>query len=131
MARFVILRHETPPGSARPLHWDLMLESDNHLLSWALVSEPAPDCEVACEPLPNHRRAYLDFEGPISGNRGVVTRCDYGTFTWQKNEAARVVVVLRGQRSESLLTIEKNSVAGVWFARFQQRSTMHHERPVS
>jgi hypothetical protein len=30
--------------------------------------------------LPDHRRVYLDYEGPISGGRGEVVRVEAGTF---------------------------------------------------
>ena len=36
--------------------------------------------EMDAEVLPDHRLAYLDYEGPISGDRGSVTRWDRGTY---------------------------------------------------
>ena len=30
--------------------------------------------------LPDHRLAYLEYEGPVSGNRGVVRRIDSGKY---------------------------------------------------
>jgi hypothetical protein len=80
MPRFVILRHETPPGYARATHWDLMLECAGVLRTWALPEPPSPDCELVAEELPDHRLAYLDYEGDVSGNRGRVTRWDAGTY---------------------------------------------------
>jgi hypothetical protein len=41
---------------------------------------PAPGETIECEGLPDHRLIYLDYEGPISGDRGSVTRWDGGTF---------------------------------------------------
>lgn len=81
MPRFVVLKHETPTGSARPLHWDFMVERGDVLQTWALAEEPTVGREIAAEPLPDHRLAYLDYEGPISGNRGSVTRWDRGECT--------------------------------------------------
>ena len=37
--------------------------------------------KIPAEPLPDHRIEYLDYEGPVSGNRGTVTQFDVGTFT--------------------------------------------------
>ena len=34
MPRFVVLRHETPPGYPRPPHYDLMLEQEGGLWTW-------------------------------------------------------------------------------------------------
>ncbi|HEV2971076.1 MAG TPA: DNA polymerase ligase N-terminal domain-containing protein [Pirellulales bacterium] len=109
MGRYVILRHDcengrglspfvsavtdsavaekkgTVPLSAGRLrtsgvHWDLMLESGAALRTWALAAEPASDILIAAEQLPDHRLAYLDYEGPISGDRGTVIRWDAGHF---------------------------------------------------
>lgn len=32
--------------------------------------------------LPNHRSLYLDYEGPVSENRGNVTKLATGTLQW-------------------------------------------------
>jgi hypothetical protein len=73
--RFVVLEHDHPV-----LHWDLMLEHDGQLRTWRLLREPVGDDHVPAEPLPAHRLAYLDHEGPVSGDRGTVTRWDAGTY---------------------------------------------------
>ena len=77
--RFVVLRHD---GIPQP-HFDLMFESDpdGRLITfrspvWPLV-EPTD-----LIPLGEHRREYLAYEGPISGNRGQVRRVAEGTFEW-------------------------------------------------
>jgi len=76
MTRFVILHHTQHNGE----HWDLMLEHEGALLTWQLLSEPR-SCDslpIAAQRIGNHRLAYLDFEGPVSGNRGVVRRVEAG-----------------------------------------------------
>src|SRR5262245_20038729 len=80
MPRFVILHHETPPSSARPAHWDFMLECGGVLRTWALAEPPSPGRESVTEELAHHRRAYLDYEGEVSGGRGTVSRWDEGTY---------------------------------------------------
>lgn len=75
MPRFVILEHDHPF-----LHWDLMLESGDVLRTWRLAAAPAPGLCVAAEAIGDHRRAYLDYEGPVSGNRGHVQQWDRGSF---------------------------------------------------
>ncbi len=81
MPRFVLLRHDCPPDYERPSHWDLMLESDGVLRTWALAKLPrASNDSVDAEKLADHRLAYLDYEGPVSGERGTVSRVDAGTY---------------------------------------------------
>lgn len=48
------------------------------------------------EPLPDHRLFYLDYEGPVSGNRGVVTQWDKGIFEWIQHEEAHCEFCLNG-----------------------------------
>lgn len=98
MPRFVILRHEPPVGSRRPPHWDLMLESGDVLRTWALAESPAAGQPIAAEALADHRTAYLDYEGPVSGDRGAVHRWDAGTFQWESNTACEIAVLLQGER---------------------------------
>lgn len=83
MPRYVILVHDKPT-----LHWDLMLESGDVLKTWRLLVEPTFEellrGPVAAEEIDDHRPAYLDYEGPVSGDRGSVIRFDQGTFDAQR-----------------------------------------------
>ena len=76
MPRFVLLEHDHPF-----LHWDLMLECGDVLRTWRLDRIPAVAETIFAEPLPDHRLMYLDYEGPVSGNRGTVKQIDKGDFT--------------------------------------------------
>lgn len=98
MARYVILRHDTPQGDPRPRHWDFLLEAGSQLRAWALAEEPQAGRMIVAESLPNHRLAYLDYEGPISGDRGAVCQWDAGTFQWQQVTETTSVVELTGRR---------------------------------
>ncbi len=80
MPRFVVLRHETPPGHERPTHWDFMLEAGGVLRTWALAEAPCRGRAIAAEELAEHRLAYLEYEGDVSGGRGSVVRWDAGTY---------------------------------------------------
>jgi hypothetical protein len=53
---------------------------------------------VRAEPNADHRALYLDYEGPVSGDRGTVTRYDAGTCDWLEDGDARVRVELRGAK---------------------------------
>jgi hypothetical protein len=100
MPRFVLLYHDCPPTYVRPSHWDFMLESGNVLRTWALEQLPRdwqaartrtsvahPNCpshslgnRVIAIQLSDHRRDYLELEGPLSGDRGTVMRVVAGTY---------------------------------------------------
>ena len=97
---FVLLRHETSAG----VHWDLMLDTGSALATWQLGEDPTEltrgaeaDMEgIPARRLPEHRRAYLEYEGPVSGNRGQVTRVDRGTCSFVRDEPQSCVVTLAG-----------------------------------
>ncbi|MBI4718130.1 MAG: hypothetical protein HY763_10025 [Planctomycetes bacterium] len=94
--RFTILHHRTPDGE----HWDLMLEQGDVLLTWQLPRRPASGADL---PLParriaDHRKRYLDYEGPINGNRGDVTRIEAGTVTFLESTSARFELELHSPR---------------------------------
>ena len=108
--RYVVLRHETPPGASRPSHWDLMFEVDPvaDLRTWAIELPPDSATAQAALALPDHRREYLTYEGPVSGNRGNVARWDEGTYEIlpPPSEAPDAFVVrVTGQRLRGIVTI--------------------------
>jgi hypothetical protein len=94
MPRFVILRHETSEG----VHFDFMLEAGDVLKTWSLPEEPRLGMEMECEALADHRRAYLDYEGPISGGRGSVTQWDSGDFTLERQTDMEWVLSVAGKK---------------------------------
>jgi hypothetical protein len=53
---------------------------------------------IAAEGLGDHRLDYLEYEGPVSGGRGTVSRWDRGSFTWIEDGENIVEVELRGER---------------------------------
>jgi len=100
-----------PKDSARPLHWDLMLETGGILRTWALPAEPAAGRELIAEPLADHRLAYLDYEGPISGERGEVARWDRGVWELLDESGEKLVARLRGEKLVGRLTLSREPVA--------------------
>jgi len=95
MPRFVILEHDHPF-----LHWDLMLETGHVLRTWRLLEQPVLGKTIAAEALGDHRLAYLDYEGPVSGARGTVKRWDAGSFMAVSDETESILVNMSGKRVE-------------------------------
>jgi len=93
MPRFVVLEHDHPF-----LHWDFMLETGNSLRTWRLLAPPDSEKPILAEPLPDHRLAYLDYEGPVSGGRGSVRQWDAGEFEWIRDSEHRCTFSLAGRR---------------------------------
>ncbi len=101
MPRFVILEHDHPH-----LHWDLMLEAGDVLWTWRLERPPGSGPEtIPAERIGDHRLAYLDYEGPVSG-RGFVKRWDWGTYDIL-DSAQRITLRLRGRRVGGLAIVEE------------------------
>ncbi|QEH33535.1 ATP-dependent DNA ligase [Aquisphaera giovannonii] len=91
--RFVLLEHEH-----NGVHWDFMLEAGGALWTWALRALPERGREVVARRLPDHRLAYLSYEGPISGDRGRVRRVAEGTHRTAVAGAGCLKVELAGDQ---------------------------------
>lgn len=109
MPRFVVLTHDWPE-----LHWDFMLEKEAALRSWRL-SRPADSPEpVSAEPIAPHRLAYLEYEGPVSGNRGHVARWDRGEFQLLTDNADFIEVELLGERLKGRAALRQEPDGTGW-----------------
>ncbi|MEV0158283.1 DNA polymerase ligase N-terminal domain-containing protein [Micromonospora sp. NPDC050686] len=99
-ARFVIQQHH-----ARRLHWDLRLERDGVLVSWAvprgLPRDPGRNhLAVHTE---DHPMEYLTFHGEIPAGEyggGKMTVHDTGTYRAEKWRDDEVIVILDGRRTQ-------------------------------
>ncbi|MGO9489414.1 MAG: DNA ligase D [Solirubrobacteraceae bacterium] len=115
--RFVIHEH-----SARQLHWDLRLERDGVLASWAvpkgMPEEPGENRFAARTE--DHPIEYLDFHGEIpAGNygAGTMTIWDQGSYDCLKWEPRKVEVLLHGERLRAryaLFPIDKEDPPKDW-----------------
>lgn len=92
LAQFVILTHDWPD-----LHWDFMLEIEATLHTWRLSQLPDSEGRINATRLPDHRLHYLDYEGPVSNNRGCVRRWDRGSYSVVEVDEDRVEVRLEGE----------------------------------
>ena len=118
MLRFVILRHEMPPGRDRGMHFDLMLETGGVLRTWSLPELPAAGKVVQAKALPDHRLAYLDYEGPVSANRGTVSRVEEGEYEVLAESSGLWRIHLVGRVLRGNLELRQEEIsAGAWTIR--------------
>lgn len=116
MPRYVILQHITPPHAERGTHYDLMLELDGKLLTWAIPEPPRAGLQTAVTKLPDHRLAYLDYEGPISGDRGEVRRVDAGEYECCQDDTS-ASIELRSPNGDLHVKLHHQS-GDEWMAHF-------------
>ena len=107
MPHYVILQHETAGG----VHFDFMLEMGGTLKTWSISQPPLKGVEMDAESLPDHRLAYLDYEGPISGGRGSVTRWDRGTYEVECQSETELIVRLSGEKLVGRASLRHSSAA--------------------
>jgi hypothetical protein len=84
-----------------------MLEAGAVLRTWRLAAPPHCGEATVAAAVPDHRLHYLDYEGPISGERGRVVRRDRGTFTGQVQGESPIVVHLQGEHLHGVLRLER------------------------
>jgi hypothetical protein len=89
-----------------------MLEAGGTLRTWALSANPLAgddwdsvveeaaleDREIIAEPLPDHRLAYLEYEGPLSAGRGKVARIEAGEYEVLSETNFELRLELSGQQ---------------------------------
>ncbi|HET9772345.1 MAG TPA: non-homologous end-joining DNA ligase, partial [Acidimicrobiia bacterium] len=97
--RFVVQEHH-----ATSLHWDLRLERDGVLASWAVPRgiPPDPKQNHLAVHTEDHPLMYLEFSGEIpTGHYGAgkMTIWDSGTYETEKWSDREVMVVLHGERA--------------------------------
>lgn len=92
--RFVVLYHELPETLDRPNHYDFMLESGHVLLAWAMENPLETGLTLMAQRLNDHRKEYLDYQGPVSGDRGQVSRIMSGHYRPVENANPTTTTVI-------------------------------------
>jgi len=106
---FVVQEHHTPARSpARPstgerVHWDLRLERDGVLKSWAVPKGPPTEqgSNRLAVPTEDHPLEYASFSGTIAAGEyggGEVTIWDAGRYATEKWDDRHIIVTFDGRR---------------------------------
>ena len=99
MPRFVIQEHY-----ARSHHFDLRLEKDGVLVSWAVPKGMPTDTKKnrLAMRVEDHDLSHLEVEDetPVEGVSGAITKSiwDRGTYEAEQFDDGMVIVALRGER---------------------------------
>jgi hypothetical protein len=106
-----------------------MLEDGDALATWAIAeltglwanvrsrtAQRHPDCAavsasnyVAVERLADHRAAYLDYEGAVSGGRGQVIQVAAGTYELLARDDESWVIVVRDGLPPGKIRLRRDS----------------------
>jgi bifunctional non-homologous end joining protein LigD len=101
---FVVQEHHTPRGrTGERVHWDLRLERDGVLKSWAVPKAPPlePGVNRLAVPTEDHPLEYASFAGTIAAGEyggGQVTIWDAGRYACEKWAEDHVTVSFAGQK---------------------------------
>ncbi|HEU0316552.1 MAG TPA: DNA polymerase ligase N-terminal domain-containing protein, partial [Solirubrobacteraceae bacterium] len=116
-SRFVIQEHH-----ARRLHWDLRLERDGVLVSWAVPKglPDSPGRNHFAARTEDHPLEYIDFHGEIPKGEygaGSMRIWDRGTYETLKWDPRKIEVALHGERVDAryaLFAIGKEELPKDW-----------------
>jgi bifunctional non-homologous end joining protein LigD len=129
--RFVIQEHH-----ARALHWDVRLERDGVLASWAVPKglPVEPGIVRLAVRTEDHPMEYLEFSGEIPSGEyggGTMTIWDAGTYDTDKWTDREVAVVLHGRRAHGrfvFIRTERDRRDG-WILRRSEPAADHAPLP--
>lgn len=115
MLQYVVLRHE---NIDQP-HFDFMYETSagSMLQTWRIEQWPIFESQEATR-IRDHRRAYLQFQGDIGGDRGAVVRVDEGTCSVEQS-GQRIIIQFEGPMAQCLIFEPDRLTAERWIVRRQ------------
>ncbi|HEV7211121.1 MAG TPA: non-homologous end-joining DNA ligase [Blastococcus sp.] len=100
---FVVQEHHTPRGAGERVHWDLRLERDGVLKSWAVPKGPPVTAgpRRLAVPTEDHPLDYASFSGTIAAGEyggGEVSIWDAGRYACEKWADDHITVTFDGHR---------------------------------
>ena len=106
---FIVQKHD-----ATRLHWDLRLEVDGVLKSWAVTKGPSPDPDIKrlAVRTEDHRMSYAEFEGTIPKGEyggGTVMLWDRGSWAPIEGKSAKDL-----DKGHLHFTLEGERMQGEW-----------------
>ena len=107
--KFIVQKHD-----ATRLHWDLRLEAEGVLKSWAVTKGPSPDPDVKrlAVQTEDHPMGYAEFEGTIPKGEyggGTVMLWDRGTWAPVEGKSAKDL-----EKGHLHFTVEGERMKGEW-----------------
>ena len=122
---FVVHEHH-----ARALHWDLRLERDGVLVSWAVPKgiPPDPKTNRLAVHVEDHPLEYGRFEGQIGAGEyggGTVSIWDAGSYDTEKWSEREVKFVLHGRRVEGRFVLFQTGGQNWMLHRMDEPSVAH------
>jgi len=128
MSIFVVHEHHT-----KRRHWDLRLEKDNVLKSWAIPKEPPtePGIKRLALQVEDHEMEYADFEGEIAEGEhgsGSVFIWDRGEYETLESTDISMKIDLYGTILQGIYVLCRFPKAGenAWLF-FKTKATDHHK----
>jgi DNA ligase D-like protein (predicted 3'-phosphoesterase) len=102
---------------SRSHHYDLRLEFDGVLRSWAVPKglSTEPGVRRLAMQVPDHALSYAPFEGEIpegSYGAGKVDIWDRGTFTVLEQDRDKIVVDIKGRRVKGVYRLVRAAIGG-------------------
>ena len=127
--RFTVQEHH-----ARRLHWDLRLEHDGALASWAIPNgiPPEPADNRLAVRTEDHPMEYLEFEGEIPAGEygaGTIRIWDTGTFEQHKWAPNKVEITFHGERLDGRYGLFPDRARGGFRAARRRRSARLDDPP--
>ena len=121
---YVIQKH-----NASHLHYDLRLEKDGVLKSWAVPKEPPLTLGIRrlAVQTEDHPLEYASFEGEIPKGEygaGTVEIWDKGSYTIEKWEEKEIIVDIHGEKLQGLYCLIKFKDDKNWLF-FKKKSLQH------
>ncbi|MFH1746557.1 MAG: hypothetical protein ABIG44_05865 [Planctomycetota bacterium] len=127
---FALLEHQTatPPATpGRPVadtvHWDLLIEVPDQprLATWRLADNPlTADAPIVAERIQDHRHVYLEYEGPLTRDRGFVHHLDHGAAHIINLAGDELHVALEGAWLQGQYRIYRDEAGTLLFERIAE-----------